>query len=443
MNTVVKLKRSLLFIGDLLALYLALFLTLLIRYGEVGGEIAALHVRPFSFMFVLWILIFYIADLYDLRVVKDSVDTMRRFVTMLFVNGIIAISFFYFIPGLPIAPKTNLFLFLGLVTILDYNWRRFYARTITVKLPTNKLLLIGYNQTMRELADYLSLHPQLGYEIKFWMKEGMHDKQLKDLAHLIAHHHVNTIVVPAHIKKNSRAARLIYKNLVLGTEVVDLSTLYERVFKKVPLAELEDVWFLENIARSHTLYDMLKRPFELVVAFFLFLVGLPFALVATFLNLFAFKRDLFFSQRRVGLLEKEFYLYKFRTMRLDAEQHGPQWAVKDDARTTRVGKFLRRTHLDEFPQLWNVIKGTLSLIGPRPERPEFVELLKKEIPYYELRHLIRPGITGWAQTHYRYGASIEDAYEKLQYDIYYLKHRSFFLDVLILLKTIKFFFTNL
>ena len=151
----------------------------------------------------------------------------------------------------------------------------------------------------------------------------------------------------------------------------------------------------------------------------------------------------FFSQKRVGKNGTEFIIYKFRTMRIDAEKDGPQWAnYQNDDRATWLGKILRRSHLDELPQLYNIIKGELSFVGPRPERPEFVTKLQKELPYYDLRHLAKPGITGWAQINFRYAASATDAYQKLQYDIYYIKNNSPLLDFLIILKTLKFLISN-
>jgi len=182
---------------------------------------------------------------------------------------------------------------------------------------------------------------------------------------------------------------------------------------------------------------------EVVLVSLLIVATFPvFSLIAAAI-LMTSRGPIIFSQKRLGYREREFTIYKFRTMVLEAERGGPQWAKPNDKRTTAVGRFLRRTHLDELPQLWNVLWGELSLIGPRPERPEFVATLEKEIPFYELRHLIRPGLTGWAQVNYRYGASIDDSYEKLQYDIHYLKNRSLALDLLIILKTIRFFFSNL
>ena len=274
------------------------------------------------------------------------------------------------------------------------------------------------------------------------MKEGLQDKELEHLSQIILANQINIIVVPAHIKKNSNAAKLIYKNLVLGIEVVNLADLYEIVFQKIPLAELEEVWFLENLAKRHRLYEIFKRPIEIFLATIIGILTLPLAiLIALFIKLVS-SGSVIFTQQRAGQNGAAFTIYKFRTMRPDAEKDGPQWAQKDDGRVIPLGNMLRKSHLDEWPQLLNILRGELSLVGPRPERPEFVKNLSKEIPYYDLRHLIRPGITGWAQINYRYGASIEDAYEKLQYDIYYLKNRSVVLDILIVIKTIRLLFTS-
>jgi exopolysaccharide biosynthesis polyprenyl glycosylphosphotransferase len=253
---------------------------------------------------------------------------------------------------------------------------------------------------------------------------------------------INILVIPAHIKKSSKAARLIYKNLVLGIEVLDLAELYERIFQKVPLAELEEVWFLENIAKSHQIYEFFKKPIEIFLAIVLGIILLPVALLIAVLVAITSPGPVVYRQTRVGQNEHDFLIYKFRTMRTDAEKNGPQLAQQNDQRITPLGKILRKTHLDELPQLLNIVMGELSFVGPRPERPEFIRLIRQDVPYFELRLLVRPGITGWAQINYKYGASVEEMYEKLQYDIYYLKNRSLALDFLILLRTVKYLFTN-
>jgi lipopolysaccharide/colanic/teichoic acid biosynthesis glycosyltransferase len=164
---------------------------------------------------------------------------------------------------------------------------------------------------------------------------------------------------------------------------------------------------------------------------------LPFIPILILVVRFSSPGPIFFYQTRVGLRGRPFSVIKFRTMRQDAEKNGAVWATKNDARVTRVGRFMRKTRLDEIPQLWNVLKGDMGFVGPRPERPEFVQMLNREIPYYELRHIIRPGLTGWAQVRYQYGATIEETRYKLEYDLYYVKHMSVGLDLLIMFETVK------
>ncbi|MBZ9569449.1 sugar transferase, partial [Patescibacteria group bacterium] len=183
-----------------------------------------------------------------------------------------------------------------------------------------------------------------------------------------------------------------------------------------------------------------KRGFDILFSLFgLLITAILFPFIALAIKIDS-PSPMFYSQKRVGKDGKIFTIYKFRTMKAGAEKEGPRWASSDDPRITRVGKVLRAIYIDEFPQFYNILKGDISFVGPRPERPEFVKQLKKKIPYYGVRHLVKPGFTGWAQINYHYGASVEEAREKLQYDLYYIKNRSFFLDLGIILKTIKIIF---
>ena len=185
------------------------------------------------------------------------------------------------------------------------------------------------------------------------------------------------------------------------------------------------------------MYARIIRPAEFILALLLFIALLSVMIIIALLVRLTSRGPILYRQTRVGQNGKPFTLYKFRTMRRDAEASGPQWATFPDARATRIGRVLRYSHLDEFPQLWNILRGQLAFVGPRPERPEFAEKLKKEIPYYSIRTIIKPGLTGWAQINYRYGEGTEDVREKLAYDIFYLKNRSFVLDCLIILRTIR------
>lgn len=438
----VKLKQVLLLFGDAAIFYFSLSLALIIRYGNLSKWDH--HFWPFTLILAAWLLIFYIGSLYDLRTLKNDPDFFKIFFTLLAVCAVLAIVFFYFIPIFGIEPRTNLFIILALFGSTLYLWRTIFNNLITAGRPASKILLVGYNKPAEEIAEHLAKNPQLGYEIRFWMKEGLQDKEFEHLSQIILANQIDTIAVPAHIKKDAKAARLIYKNLVLGVEVIDLSELYEKVFLKVPLAELEEVWFLENIAKSHKVYEFFKRPTEVALGILLLIIFSPLIIFIALITKLTSRGPAIYQQSRIGKGGQKFTIYKFRTMRNDAEKNGPQFAaVGTDQRSTLMGALLRRSHLDELPQLLNVIRGELSLIGPRPERPEFVTKLNKEISFYELRHLVRPGITGWAQINYRYGASFEDSYEKLQYDLYYLKNRSFVLGVIILIKTLRLFFVML
>ncbi|MBI5147919.1 MAG: sugar transferase [Parcubacteria group bacterium] len=439
-----KLKMTALLAGDLAVLYGALLATLFLRYGAgFYGEPLALHLEPFSAVFAVWIFVFYVAGLYDLKTLKNGLGFSKIFGISVVVNGAIAIFFFYLVPSFGIAPKTNLLIFLIVFGVLGYYWRHLFNYLLSAGSPPNKIILVGSDEISKEIAAQIKQNPQLGYEIKFWMKEGLGDKEMGHLAQIILANDINVIAIPSHLKKNFSAARAIYRNLALGIEVIDLASLYETVFQKVPAGELEEVWFLDHLAKSRKVYGVVKRPIEFILAVFAAIILLPL-MAAIAIAVFLFSgRPVVYKQTRVGKNEGNFTLYKFRTMKKDAEAGGAKWAEAGDRRTTGVGAFLRRAHLDEILQIFNIIKGDISFVGPRPERPEFVEKLKAEIPYFEIRHIIKPGLTGWAQINYRYGASVEDAKQKLQYDIYYLKNRSLLLDAAIVLRTIKMFFISL
>ncbi|MCC6470192.1 MAG: TIGR03013 family PEP-CTERM/XrtA system glycosyltransferase [Alphaproteobacteria bacterium] len=224
-----------------------------------------------------------------------------------------------------------------------------------------------------------------------------------------------------------------------GTYVTDYLSFFERESRKILIDELQPGWliFSDGFRLSSVLNDLLKRLGDIAVSSVLLIIALPFLIVTAIAIPLESRGPALFRQERVGRNGRTFILYKFRSMRADAEKGGPQWAGEDDPRITRLGRFIRRTRIDEIPQVFNVLKGDMSFIGPRPERPHFVDWLKKEIPFFNERHRVRPGITGWAQINYPYGASVEDAKEKLSYDLYYIKNYSLLLDIIVLFSTIE------
>ena len=241
-----------------------------------------------------------------------------------------------------------------------------------------------------------------------------------------------------------KLVRRVMELRLSGVRIYDLTDFYEEFMQKVPIRHLRDNWFALSHGFDllhHNMQMRIKQVLDIVFSLVLLVIASPlFLLIAIAIKLDCkgnSKGPVLYKQLRTGLNGTDFYIIKFRTMVNDAEIEGPQWAAKGDSRTTHVGRFLRRSRLDELPQLWNVLKGEMSFIGPRPERPEFNRKLEKVIPYYDLRHLTKPGIAGWAQVKYDYGSSTQDALEKLQYDIYYIKNYSLLLDLSIFFKTIR------
>jgi sugar transferase (PEP-CTERM system associated) len=224
-----------------------------------------------------------------------------------------------------------------------------------------------------------------------------------------------------------------------GIEILELPTFFEREYRQVMLESLNPSWMvLGDGFRQGFFKNMLKRLFDLAASAVLLLVSLPVLLLAVLCIYLESGLPVLYRQERVGRGGRTFTLYKLRSMRKDAESNGtPQWAAANDDRTTRVGRFLRKSRIDELPQVFNVFKGEMSFVGPRPERPVFVDQLVKQIPFYALRHSVKPGITGWAQVRYAYGASVDDAVEKLEHDLYYVKNNSLFLDITILFATVE------
>ncbi|MBX3324404.1 MAG: TIGR03013 family PEP-CTERM/XrtA system glycosyltransferase [Nitrospira sp.] len=260
----------------------------------------------------------------------------------------------------------------------------------------------------------------------------------EQLAQVVEEQRINTIVVCFEDRRSVLPVEQLLDLKAMGINVLDGHQLFEEVSGRLSVDSLRpSAVIFSSGFRQHKGTRFAKRFVDVLVSVSgLLLLSPIFCLIALLIKMDS-SGPVIYRQYRVGLLGRPFLIWKFRSMRQDAEKLGAQWAQVDDPRISRVGKWLRKTRLDEFPQLINVLKGEMSLVGPRPERPMFVQDLRKIIPYYDLRHTVRPGITGWAQTNFRYGASAEDAHMKLQYDLYYVKRLSFVLDMKILVQTVR------
>jgi exopolysaccharide biosynthesis polyprenyl glycosylphosphotransferase len=438
-----RLKVFLFFVADVAALYAGLFLTLFIRYGgQFYEQFEDAHAIPFTIIFALWIIVFYIAGLYDLRRLQNNLEFLKTLFLCLGVNAALAAILFYLIPAFGIAPKTNLLIFIVIFAVIEIFWRRFLNRMMAFGELPNKTLMIGDGPVAREVRNTIEGNPQLGYAIKAEMDEKTAYASPQEIKAIAQREGVNLIIISHKLKHETALVAVLYELFASGIIVMDLINFYELIMRKVPLSEIKETWFLENIAGNVRVYDSLKRAIEFLGALLIGIILLPFEIVIAILVALTSRGPVIYRQVRVGEKGKEFTLYKFRTMRVDAEKNGVQWAAKNDARTTVVGGILRASHLDELPQLWNLVRGDISFVGPRPERPEFVEQLAQRIPYYEARLFIKPGVTGWAQINHRADLTDADVMQKLQYDIYYLKNRSLVLDFTIILKTLKTIFIN-
>jgi exopolysaccharide biosynthesis polyprenyl glycosylphosphotransferase len=259
---------------------------------------------------------------------------------------------------------------------------------------------------------------------------------LSQMRHVLRGRQIEQVIVDHELVNYPAVEEAVQACLESGCRVTDQPTFTERLLGEVPADAINTRWLLLADVDTGGTYDAVKRIADIAAALVgLVLTGPLWPLLALLIRLDS-PGPVFFRQQRVGRHGRLFCIYKFRTMRLNAETHGAQWAVAGDPRVTRLGRLLRQSRLDELPQFWNILRGDMSLVGPRPERPEFVEQLARQIPHYRQRHLIKPGLTGWAQINYSYGASVEDAHRKLCYDLYYLKHRSIELDAAIIIRTV-------
>jgi exopolysaccharide biosynthesis polyprenyl glycosylphosphotransferase len=444
------MRKFLLLIGDVLMLYTALFLTLVIRYGEGFGAQIDNHIIPFSLVFALGLIIFYIFNIYNIETNKNATSFFSTLANATIIMVAFAAVLFYVVPTFGITPKTNLIIFAFIFIVIESLWRFVFNRIIVESGLKNNTIIVGFNQLAVDLAQYLYNNPQAGYRLKYILDEqnnsafSLEDVEFKiiagskDLKDVLKKEGIRTVVLSPEAYNIPEMVNVFYKNI--GDKIVfcNLSNFYEKITARVALDALDQTWFLENLnENSKRAYEVVKRFGDIVGAAAFGAISIVLYPFIMFAIKWESAGSIFYKQKREGRGGRVFEIVKFRTMVTNAEKQGALWAQEDDPRITKVGRFLRKTRIDEFPQLWNILRGDMSFVGPRAERPEFRGRLKKEVPFYEERYLIKPGLSGWAQVKYRYGASVEDTREKLQYDLYYIKHRSIVFDLAIILRTIR------
>lgn len=377
---------------------------------------------------VVALLMYYVANIFSIRAKKYS---LRELILSVGLNFILLL-FTIMLKILGIYESIVLF---GIVTMFQITFRYIVNMAIVRK---QKILFVGENSYTKDLLESIKNDDQ--YKLMGFLKDEKDETLKKIVLKMCAVGKIDIIVdFGEELLKDSKLVDILLQYKLNGLQFYNYLEFYEMYENKLPVSHLSSKWFLEN-SGFEIYYNNFnlraKRLLDLIFAIIIGICTLPLMIMAAIIVKFESKGPIFFVQERIGEGNKKFNIVKFRSMTTDAEKNGPQWASKNDNRVTRWGKIMRATRIDELPQLWNVLRGEMSFVGPRPEREYFIQQLEKEIPYYNLRHTVKPGLTGWAQVMYPYGASVEDAYRKLQYDLYYIKHHDIIFDIKVLLKTI-------
>ncbi|MEK7085125.1 MAG: sugar transferase [Patescibacteria group bacterium] len=418
----------LLLFGDILLFYLALYLTILVRYEDLDvSRLWRLHLAPFTGVFLIWLFVLAAGGMYEKRT-QWNLRSLDRMLRLLGLGGIIALIIFYAFQSPRITPKTNLVIDLALTAIFLVGWRYlFYHLASQLR---NKILFLGTGPEVDELKAFIKERPHLGFTVA---QGYQNNTPLEEYA---VREDIDLVVISEDHMRDPALIKTLYKLISQNVGFADFPAFYEELTGKVPVSIISEAWFLENLTENKKQFvDGSKRFIDIVLAVILLIPAVAILPFVAFLIKLDSPGPIFFRQKRVGQRGLVFDFIKFRSMINNAERMSAHKAGAEE-RVTRIGRLLRKSYIDELGQIINVLKGEMSFIGPRPERPEFVEVLDKKVPFYRMRLLVRPGITGLAQVSMDYDASVEDAQEKLQYDLYYIKNRSLLLDLSIMLKTI-------
>jgi sugar transferase (PEP-CTERM system associated) len=392
---------------------------------------------------------FYLFDLYDFIVMQDRRELVLRLVQALGLAWIALALAFYLFPGLMLGRGISL-IALPLALLLMGSWRVSIHWFLGHPDFGERILIVGSGNLAVELAREVLTRPDAGYRIVGFVgndaellgKSLINPRVIgltEQLDEIVKREDIDRIVVAMGERRGQLPTdKLLQLSLAGRVSIEEGATFFERVTGRVSLNMIRPSWLIfTGRGRQYRLAALTRSAVHWLVALVGLFLSLPIVAVTAILIKLDSRGPVFYRQERVGKNGRHFVLAKFRSMRVDAEKAGPMWASKSDDRATRVGRIIRKVRIDEIPQFWNILRGEMSFVGPRPERPHFVAQLAQEIPYYEQRHLLAPGLTGWAQIKYPYGASIEDARQKLQYDLFYIKNYSLILDAIVLFETIK------
>ena len=435
-----------------LFLYISVLFASWLLVDSVPFDLSRLLSRKAFLITVVCHVCLYYNELYDLQVTNSYTElTIRLFQALGAASILLAIVYFVF-PDAIIA-KGVFVVSIAFVMLFIVLWRYIYAFILNKGFLNQKIMLIGSGELLRNLVSEIKEKRDCGYTVSALVQNDNNGEEVIrnnvvpvivrpdfiGLCDLALEEKIKKIVVAIKEKRGKLPVNELLKCRVNGIEVLEGNSFYEMLTGKLIVEQIPPSWliFSEGFRKS-TVRLFFKRLIDLFISAFMLILLFPVLILVVVLIKIDSRGPFLFSQERVGENGKIYKLHKFRSMVENAEKMiGPTWASDDDPRITRIGKFIRKWRIDELPQLWNVLKGDMSFAGPRPERDFFVKQLEKQIPYYSERLTVKPGLTGWAQVSYGYGASVEDAIEKLNYDLFYIKNMSFFMDLLIILRTVK------
>lgn len=442
-----------LILADAAIIYGGIILALYLRLGVEGSEYQLNEKNGWLKIALATLvcgLILYFYDLYDFTVMSNRRELMLRLAQALGIAWALLAVMFYFAPPLLIGRGVSV-ISVPLVLVLLLGWRMLIHFLTGHPEIGEKILVVGTGQAARETAEAVLDRRDAGYRVVGYVTEnGIHPNTkiaalsvlgtTDELEGIVRNEKIDRIVIAVRERRGTFPTETLLKMSLAGNvNIEECSSFFERVTGQVHIEMLRPSWLIFAGRPKDT---RLKTVFREIVHRGLALIGLilslPIAILTAILIKLESRGEIFYKQERIGKNGKPFQVLKFRSMRSDAEKDGkPVWAISNDERVTRVGRVIRKIRVDEIPQFWNIIKGEMSFVGPRPERPHFVAQLAEEIPFYDHRHLVAPGLTGWAQIKYPYGASVHDARQKLQYDLYYIKNQSLALDLVIVFDTVK------
>jgi sugar transferase (PEP-CTERM system associated) len=445
-------RTVLLLLAEAMLLFGGIVVAVYLRLGAVEAEATLIERNGFykaALATIFCLASFYLFDLYDFVVMHDRRELVLRLLQALGLAWVALALTFYAVPQVMIGRGVTL-ISLPLALTMMVGWRVAIHWLLGHPDLGERILIVGSGQFAIEIARETLERPDAGYRVVGFAdsdpalvgKSLINPKVIgltSELATLVQREGIDRIVVAIGDRRGQFPTQeLLGLSLSGDVSIEESASFYERLTGRVFLDMVRPSWLIfSGRARRARFNEIVRDVMHRGVALFGALFSLPIATVTAVLIKIDSRGPVLYKQERVGKNGRPFTLMKFRSMKIDAEQDGPVWAKTEDERMTRVGRIIRRIRVDEIPQFWNILRGDMNFVGPRPERPHFVAQLAEEIPYYEQRHLIAPGLTGWAQIKYPYGASIEDAKKKLEYDLYYIKNQSLSLDAMIMFETIK------